>query len=227
MKKNWENCRCCLKCYKTCTAISLHKCNCLINEATKHLSPNLKETCCGCKGRNPEIISNRNGKIDGHVCFCNCHLQPEVSKCCELCRPNSLEKRNGLDTCRITVCSCHYIKPQEETESNQEKYNFAPHQGYLPTDRESNKLDREGLKEEWVGRFIAESNRQWDKFGFNPRYEFEDFIRQELDQQLTSYQNGLREKIEKMANIKDKFGEHGSGEMYAYQEVLSLIDTME
>lgn len=35
-------------------------------------------------------------------------------ECCELCRPNSLEKRTGLDTCRISTCGCHFtLAPQE------------------------------------------------------------------------------------------------------------------
>lgn len=38
-------------------------------------------------------------------------MSPELKqekKCCELCRPNTLEKKNGLDTCRQTMCACHW-----------------------------------------------------------------------------------------------------------------------
>lgn len=29
------------------------------------------------------------------------------NQCCKLCKPNTLEKRLGLDTCRNYICSCH------------------------------------------------------------------------------------------------------------------------
>jgi hypothetical protein len=43
------------------------------------------------------------------------------SECCELCRPNTLEKKAGLDTCRISTCACHWetipnLPPQESQE---------------------------------------------------------------------------------------------------------------
>ena len=48
---------------------------------------------------------------------CPCHkAQPieEVSKCCSLCEPNTLEKKAGLDNCRITMCGCHFHSPHQE-----------------------------------------------------------------------------------------------------------------
>jgi len=45
-------------------------------------------------------------------------LQAEANKCCELCRPNSLEITAGLDTCRITTCGCHYKIDKEAKDVN-------------------------------------------------------------------------------------------------------------
>lgn len=38
----------------------------------------------------------------------------EQNQCCELCRPNTLEKKHGLDTCRVTTCGCHFSPTTQE-----------------------------------------------------------------------------------------------------------------
>lgn len=48
--------------------------------------------------------------------------EEQDAKCCELCRPNSLEIKNGLNTCRQTMCGCHFsFPPKEPDDMNQEK----------------------------------------------------------------------------------------------------------
>lgn len=41
-------------------------------------------------------------------------MSTKKEKCCDLCRPNTLEVKNGLDTCRQTMCGCHF-PPQSES----------------------------------------------------------------------------------------------------------------
>lgn len=36
-------------------------------------------------------------------------------KCCELCRPSTLEKKAGLDTCRHSFCGCHTLQSEVPT----------------------------------------------------------------------------------------------------------------
>ena len=46
-----------------------------------------------------------------------------MTKCCKLCKPNSLEIEHGLNTCRNTLCGCHFSQQTRTLEQLQEQLN--------------------------------------------------------------------------------------------------------
>lgn len=141
-------------------------------------------------------------------------------KCCGLCKPNTLERGHGLDTCRNNMCGCHFTsidKNKEEEmlwcdrqgDSKCKECKCVCHQtGYnLPKDFPS---PQPPLSDDWEERFderfplheISESNNLWGDYTlFELHDAIIDLIKKEVCQQRIQAQRELaRDFVEMIDN---------------------------